>query len=103
MKKRKKWSLPFRATRYLPLGIVLLGAAAAVAIFVNPQGKVMGPITNLSEIRPTCQGDQQFACYSGYFETRTKEAGAKTALADLQQLYEQGDTYIQGQCHQMGH
>lgn len=103
MKKRKKWSLPSRVMRYLPLGIILLGAAAVVAIFVNPHDKVARSTTNLSELQQTCQGDRQFACYGGYFETRTKEVGAKTALADLQQLYEQGDTYIQGQCHQMGH
>jgi hypothetical protein len=102
MKQRKKWSLPVHAARYLPLGIALLGIAAIVAI-VTPHKTATQTTTNLSDLTKTCQSEQQFTCYSSYFETRTRDAGAKPALADLQQLYEQGDGYVRAQCHQLGH
>lgn len=95
-----------RYRRLLPFGIVAAGVLLAAVIVLAPSGKQDGaaPTTmrSLAELQD-CPADGQFDCYATYFEATTTEKDAKVALADLKQLYDQGDGYAKSQCHQLAH
>lgn len=56
----------------------------------------------MSELK-NCAPANQFKCYEQYFTDKTTSTDAKTAMADLKQIYDDGDEYAKSQCHQLAH
>lgn len=45
---------------------------------------------------------QEFRCYANFYEQRTKQTSAKTAISELRSAYTY-DQYIKAECHQLTH
>ncbi|HSX29423.1 MAG TPA: hypothetical protein VLE73_02590 [Candidatus Saccharimonadales bacterium] len=100
---KKLWR---RYGKYAPIAVIVLGLLIAAAIIFMPslgaKDTAIKPVRSLSELA-SCKPETKFQCYSTYFQAETKSANPKTALAEMQQLYDQGDEYVVSQCHQLAH
>ncbi|HSX32565.1 MAG TPA: hypothetical protein VLF43_04845, partial [Candidatus Saccharimonadales bacterium] len=92
---------------YWPYAILVAGIIIAACILFAPSSAANdGPAKTVSQSLTdlsSCTDATRFDCYSDYFKSRTTTTSAKTALAELKQLYDQGDSYAISQCHQIAH
>lgn len=87
----------------IPMAIVAVAAVVAAVLLLWPKATPDQPSMRSLQELAACPAATQFDCYSTYFTAKTHAAAPKQALAELKQLYDQGDAYAKSQCHQLAH